>query len=481
MAGVSLSTARKSLAALAALTQGKIAVTSEGTLIYTFPKHIQSVLASNSQRYRILHTLQRLWPTLFGGIRVAFGLVLYIQIFIVFASLLFASVSFTSTSDDEHRRDGNSRPTAINTQFNIGLWDLNMAMDLLWNSNTYSAEDSSRKDNILSSIFSFVFGDGNPNQGLDDVRLKAATQLIRRNGGVVIAEQLIPLLENTPPLSADSTDSPYVDENFVLPIVSQLGGEPVVSKDGDILYLFPDLLISTEASTLTDAGLAPNATNADVKRALAKKNVDTKYALERQDLIQLLEKSMYSELLLENPSLASKLEYKWPLPIQKELLKFNQNTQQSNLIAGLLGVVNLFGTIKLNQMLMNPILSAYRLPLWYTIVQSVLPFLLTYAIGFNLIPSIRLLSNHIRNKKIQQQNDQRLLWFQRIKQGSKSLGRKLNAASSLRSNIRRLSEDKIIYDTTVDYLDLKQEKESISLREFDKRLLEADEASSIDE
>jgi hypothetical protein len=86
---------------------------------------------------------------------------------------------------------------------------------------------------FLESIFSFVFGDGNPNAGLEERRLSLVAQMIRDNKGAVTAEQLAPYCDAPDP---DSTSGQsYVDESFVLPIVSQLDGEPRVTEDGDII------------------------------------------------------------------------------------------------------------------------------------------------------------------------------------------------------------------------------------------------------
>ena len=56
--------------------------------------------------------------------------------------------------------------------------------------------------------------------------------MIRRNGGAVAAEQLAPFCDDAPlPLTAEGRlgeERVYVDESFVLPIVTQLGGEPQV-------------------------------------------------------------------------------------------------------------------------------------------------------------------------------------------------------------------------------------------------------------
>ncbi|CAN0072336.1 unnamed protein product, partial [Hapterophycus canaliculatus] len=94
---------------------------------------------------------------------------------------------------------------------------------------------------LLESIFSFIFGDGDPNTGMDQRRVEAAATLIRGNGGAVSAEQLAPLLT---PGSLRSEDSSLVDESFVLPILTALDGAPEVTSDGDIVYVFPSLQTS---------------------------------------------------------------------------------------------------------------------------------------------------------------------------------------------------------------------------------------------
>ena len=58
-AGVSLSQARKDLTALASLSRGDIAVSSDGELIYEFPSNLQGVLSSNSAKYGPSKPLKR--------------------------------------------------------------------------------------------------------------------------------------------------------------------------------------------------------------------------------------------------------------------------------------------------------------------------------------------------------------------------------------------------------------------------------------
>lgn len=48
---------------------------------------------------------------------------------------------------------------------------------------------------FLESVYSFVFGDGDPNTGREKKQLAAVAAAARRNGGVLTAEQMAPLLD----------------------------------------------------------------------------------------------------------------------------------------------------------------------------------------------------------------------------------------------------------------------------------------------
>jgi len=43
------------------------------------------------------------------------------------------------------------------------------------------------------AIFSFLFGDGNPNAGLEERRWQQIATVIRNNEGAVVAEQIAPI------------------------------------------------------------------------------------------------------------------------------------------------------------------------------------------------------------------------------------------------------------------------------------------------
>eukprot|EP00960_Hanusia_phi_P029549 748016-Hanusia_phi.AAC.1 len=97
---------------------------------------------------------------------------------------------------------------------------------------------------FLESVFSFLFGDGNPNANFEQRRYKALANLIRAKGGVVTAEEVAGYLD--PPAEPD--ENKMIDESFVLPALTQLGGVPEVTESGDIVYVFEDLQLSAAAA-----------------------------------------------------------------------------------------------------------------------------------------------------------------------------------------------------------------------------------------
>ena len=50
--------------------------------------------------------------------------------------------------------------------------------------------------NFLEAVFSFLFGDGNPNADLEERRWQSIATVIRNHRGAVIAEQISPFLDS---------------------------------------------------------------------------------------------------------------------------------------------------------------------------------------------------------------------------------------------------------------------------------------------
>jgi len=476
-AGVSIAQAKKDLTALASLSRGDISVSSDGELIYEFPSNLKGVLSSNSAKYKTLQVFEQLWPTVFWGIRVSFGVALLASVVLIFSTLLFVNAS-SSSDEDNRRRDDR------------GFGGGGFGMNIWWDSPFdifyyrpygyygYYGEGRGVKDpeemGFLESTFSYIFGDGNPNFGLEERRLSLAAQMIRKNNGAVTAEQLAPYCE-VPELS-DSTSS-YVEESFVLPVVSQLNGEPRVTDDGDIVYVFPELQTSAlssevvpraseSAMVLKRAGLPSSATAREIRSLLSANRIRTTGALEKDDLIRILEDALppmtmeeEEELLQEDPSLLIERQY-----------KFSLAPSLNKVLAGGLGIVNLGGALYLGSIFNEYAMYGVRLPSYLGFTQSIYPLLLGYAILFNVIPLARNFWIKSENKKIEERNRARRKWSERLKSKAGNIGRKLRAAAKFATNRKQLKSDDVIYDTKESTTKMEKSKNQKDLDEFDQLL-----------
>lgn len=477
-AGVSLSEAQQGLTALAAVSRANLAVTDDGDLLYEFPDDLNQVLQQNSAKYRSLQLWRQVWPSLFWVLRVSFGVTLLVSLVAIFSTIFFISSSSSSSDDDRRRSDsrgGGGFGGGVNFFWGPSPLDFFYYRPYGYYGSYYASQRPPEMG-FFESVFSYIFGDGNPNVNLDQERLQKAATVIRSNGGAVTAEQLAPFCDDLPDQPSGSS---YVNEAFVLPIVSSLGGQPKVTEDGDIVYVFPDLQATATSSVSTlakpsrdawileRAGLSPEASSRDIQRLLMYNGIEARGAVERRDLIELVEQALPeatpSELaLLDDPSVLQEREWKFSLASD-----FNK------VLAGGLGVVNLGGALYLGNLLGQYAAYGVRLPEGFGVVQGLYPFLLVYAVLFNIIPLARNFWIQRENAKIRARNEKRRK-FQRALEASLqsgTVGTKIAAARKLKSQLKQLDQEKIVYDTRQTADDLQQEKQQDLLDDFDQRLL----------
>jgi hypothetical protein len=479
-AGVSLSQARKDLTTLASLSQGDISVSSDGELIYEFPPNLPGVLSSNSNKYKTLQVFEKVWPRIFWAIRVSFGVALLASVVLIFSAIFFINTSSSSDDRDNRRSDNRGGGGGGFGGMGMGMWGPSPFDFFFYRSyGSYgyygdAADKDPSKMGFLESVFSYIFGDGNPNQDIEEKRLGLAAQMIRGNNGAVTAEQLAPYCDAPKP---DEMASSYVDESFVLPIVTQLGGEPLVTEDGDIVYTFPDLQVSASTKSIVSkasesglilkrAGLEPNASAREIQELLYVNRINTQGALEKKDLLAILEKALppmtlqeEEELLPDDPSALQEREYKFSLA--PDTYKF---------FAGGLGIVNLGGALYLANLLGEYARYGVQLPGILGVTQSLYPLLFGYALLFNAIPLARNVWIGSQNTQIQERNQARREWRARLESRAGNIGRKLKAASKFATNRKQLKADDTIYDTKKPVSDLKVSKEKNDLDDFDKLL-----------
>ena len=242
-AGLELNFAQQGLLALASEAGGHLQVAESGDVVYLFPKNFRSILRNKYWQLRWRQTWQKIWRVLFYIIRISFGIVLVASILLMLVAIIALLIAMNSTSDE---REGNNRGYGggygggfFMPRFWIG--DIFWWFDPGYNRRRRQRRRQAKGNyqmNFLESVFSFLFGDGNPNADLEEYRWQAIGSVIRSNKGAVVGEQIAPYVDE-------------VDENedYMIPVLSRFNGYPEVSPQGDIIYYFPELQVTARSRT----------------------------------------------------------------------------------------------------------------------------------------------------------------------------------------------------------------------------------------
>jgi len=226
--------------------------------------------------------------------------------------------------------------------------------------------------------------------------------------------------------------------------------------------------------TLRRAGLDADASTGDIKRFLSYNRINTRGALERRELVGLLENNLApmtareeAELMGSDPSVLQEQEY-----------RFSLAPESNKVLVGGLGVVNLGGALYLGNLLGQYASYGVRLPAYFGLVQSLYPLLLGYAILFCLIPVARNFRLNAMNTDIRKRNSTRRAWQTTLASavGNSRIGRKLRAASEMGTQMKRIGANSkdIVFDTSKPIEETERKRQDNALEEFDK-LLDSDD------
>eukprot|EP00607_Mallomonas_marina_P005227 CAMPEP_0182434192 /NCGR_PEP_ID=MMETSP1167-20130531/68252_1 /TAXON_ID=2988 /ORGANISM="Mallomonas Sp, Strain CCMP3275" /LENGTH=249 /DNA_ID=CAMNT_0024623767 /DNA_START=829 /DNA_END=1578 /DNA_ORIENTATION=+ len=246
--------------------------------------------------------------------------------------------------------------------------------------------------------------------------------MIRSCGGVAVAEQLAPFLDppdiplNQREGSDSEVDSALVREQWVLPAVVQLNGVPSVTEEGDIVYTFPDLMMTAQEGDEERNGRDSRA----------------------------------------------------PSFLQEKIVPFSRANPGQLLMAGGLGVVNLIGALSLGRMLGSPLVLT-RYP-ELALVGKLFPVLLGYAVLYNIIPVVRGFLQEKQNNEIASRNKRRQNWAMFLQSKNVMIARKLAAAAEARRkeslSMRSVTDKDVFYSTS----EPESRGEERLLDDFDQRL-----------
>jgi len=295
--------------------------------------------------------------------RVAFGTALLVSL----ATVALALSALSSSNQND--RDGRGR-----SYRGPSIW-FNMT-DFFWYFDPWYYRrreyvERSEEMGFLESIFSFVFGDGDPNIDFRARRWTALGQFIQSRGGVVTAEEIAPFLDATTEQMKKSISSEgiVIDESYVLPALTKFEGQPEVDGEGNIVYVFPSLQESASRGPIP---------------------------------------VRYNDVL----------EEEW---------KLTRATSGQKVLVSILGGFNFVGVAALSLALRDP-RNVYTLTInGLQGVTTLLPWLQLYALSFATIPLVRYFAIRQRNTGIRDRNEARMLASELLQNPSKELLQKLKS------------------------------------------------------
>ncbi len=253
-AGLDINTAERGLLALASDAGGHLQVAESGEVAYLFPKNFRGILRNKYWRIRVQEAWARIWAVLFYLIRVSFGILLIVSILVITIAIIVLVIAISRGEGDNNGGGGGGGRGRSGGGFIFfpRIW---FGPDIFWifspNYNQRSSYQTNRgqqsgrspddnKMNFLESVFSFLFGDGDPNADLDERRWQAIATVIRNNNGAIAAEQIAPYLDDLG--NRTSQDM----EDYMLPVLTRFNGRPEVSPEGQIIYHFPELQVMAQ-------------------------------------------------------------------------------------------------------------------------------------------------------------------------------------------------------------------------------------------
>ena len=239
-AGLDVNFAQRELLTLASEAGGNLQVAESGDIAYLFPKNFRDILRNKFLRLQLQEWWQKIWRILFYLIRISFGIVLVASILLIFVAITLLLSNSDSNNGGGGGEGGGGGGRGGGFFFFPYFWN-DLVWIFYWNHDEPYYQQRSRltdqkpQMSFLEAVFSFIFGDGNPNHNLEDRKWSDIATAISNNRGAVVAEQIAPYLDNL----GQGYAREY--EEYMLPALARFDGRPEVSPQGQIVYHFPQL------------------------------------------------------------------------------------------------------------------------------------------------------------------------------------------------------------------------------------------------
>lgn len=234
---------------IASETGGHLLVDDRGQLTYAFnPGFEMAYILNRSNGF-----FKKAWRVFFNALsviaqflvlasyfllRISFGIVLILSVVIIVVLAVVLILRLLGGGDSEGG-EGFSMPDLFESGSFFRYWAVDWLWDwffwlnyIRWDQSAGSSRSRGKEDsseNFLDSVFSFLFGDGDPNPHIEERYWQSMAAAIKAHKGVMVAEQVAPY----------AMDIKYAgNEDWMLPILVRFDGLPEVTEQGNIVYTF---------------------------------------------------------------------------------------------------------------------------------------------------------------------------------------------------------------------------------------------------
>ncbi|MDR2444598.1 MAG: hypothetical protein LBD44_01480 [Spirochaetaceae bacterium] len=233
-----------------------ISVTESGEILYSFPSGFTSRYRGfKAAAKRALGKIGRAFKIAGAALFKAWIMLMLVGYFVLFMLIALAalvlSVAASNSSNSNNRRDNSGGGLFFVSgifNFIIRIWfysELTKSFDRRYGA--YGRTEPRPKGKPLyKAIFSFVFGDGDPNAAIETRERQAVITYIQANKGIISLPEFM-ILTGTSGSEADSLVSAYC---------SEYGGMPEATDDGTVIYRFDALLLRADRPARSSGGFS---------------------------------------------------------------------------------------------------------------------------------------------------------------------------------------------------------------------------------
>ncbi|GHV66436.1 hypothetical protein AGMMS49928_01100 [Spirochaetia bacterium] len=234
---------------------GRLEVTESGEILYSFPHGFTS-------KYRGFGpAFSRFFARFCSGVK-ALGILLFkiwimvmlVGYFVLFllialAAVLLSVAAKSSNSNSRSRGDGGAGiflgGRILDLVFRIWFYsELSRSFNGRPVRGPVRSGNSAKKAPLYKSIFSFVFGDGDPNKGWEETEKKTVIAYLQTHRGVISLPEYM-VLSGREPIDA---------EEALMAFCAEFGGSPEATDEGTVVYRFDELLLRNDKQDRSFAG-----------------------------------------------------------------------------------------------------------------------------------------------------------------------------------------------------------------------------------